>query len=54
MDQQQIKQLEELFNRFANEEQCSSFAVNHLFNQVIRIFNDNQTEQPNLIEDKEG
>lgn len=49
MKPKKLKKLEQLFNRFAQEEQASSFAVNNLLNQTIRIINESDN-----IKDKEG
>lgn len=52
MNQKQITKLENLFNKFANEEQASSFAVNNLFNRVLSIINKQEVQTNNI--DKEG
>lgn len=39
------EELNELFNRFANETQASSFAVENLFNKVIKIMQKEEREK---------
>lgn len=46
MDQNQLNKLEQLFNKFAKEEQASNFAVNNLFNRVLSIINQKPKKKP--------
>lgn len=45
MNQQTIKELNQLFNQFANETQASSFATENLLNKVIRIIKENEQQK---------
>ena len=46
MENKQQQKLVQLFNKFAQEEQSSSFAVQNLLNQVLQILNENN-QPPN-------
>lgn len=41
MNQQTQQELNQLFNKFANETQASSFAVENLLNKTLRIIQQN-------------
>lgn len=45
MDNKAQQELNQLFNRFANETQASSFAVENLLNKTLRIVNQPKQEK---------
>ena len=51
MNSQKNQELQKLFNRFAEEEQASSFAVSSLYQQTVQIISE-ETQRP-LKEEKE-
>ncbi len=51
MKEEKRRQILELFNRFANEEQCSSFAVEALYGQLMGILQEEEQPEFNIQDD---